>query len=481
MISVCIVSLFLLSGIVSATSVYKSNNNENFEWVFLEDYDPLLDINVTFDVLSIRSIDCIDFVSDADFFVKLYVNGEEFTSPVWENDSYLYDCWSKTVNVSDENYFVDFTVELWDFNKKGNLLCDLSGDEGRSANITYDIRTGRWFKDDSIGDPSGYGRLCGCDDGSIYELEFDCELWFNIYQNDFDGDGIPYYVEEYVYGTNSTIDDTGLDDDEDDIPIEWEHHWGYNPFIWEDHQNMDADIDSITNYEEYLTRNYFSDPFRKDLFLELDFMQAGPSGEENVVPLSADEILKNPFHRRNIVFHFDRNDKGGSPVPFDEDVSIGEVLEIYNEYFLENNPDNWRRSVFHYGLFVHECTPAGYGFSGDTSPYWGYVPGTNSFVISSRQMERTSKRAFKPQEYIYASAVMHEMGHNFGIRFGNPFGCDNRGCIYPWRLSFWLFRNYKSIMNYRYTYKILDYSDGSHGNRDFSDWDEIDFTYFERP
>jgi hypothetical protein len=96
-------------------------------------------------------------------------------------------------------------------------------------------------------------------------------------------------------------------------------------------------------------------------------------------------------------------------------------------------------------------------------------------------MERSAIRTFKPLDYIYASAIMHEMGHNFGIRFGNPLGCDNRATIYPWRISFWLFRNYKSTMNYRYTYSILDYSDGTHGKRDFDDWDEISLSYFEIP
>jgi hypothetical protein len=75
---------------------------------------------------------------------------------------------------------------------------------------------------------------------------------------------------------------------------------------------------------------------------------------------------------------------------------------------------------------------------------------------------------------------MHEMGHNFGIRFGTPLGCDNRRAIYPWHVSYWLFKNYKSLMNYRYTYFIFDYSDGSHGIRDFDDWDYIDLTYFEQ-
>jgi len=36
-------------------------------------------------------------------------------------------------------------------------------------------------------------------------------------------------------------------------------------------------------------------------------------------------------------------------------------------------------------------------------------------------------------------------------------------------------------MNYRYTYSILDYSDGSHGKIDYDDWENIDLTYFEKP
>ena len=403
------------------------------------------------------------------------------SSIVWEDQSYLYDCWKITFDVPDEEFLVNITIELYDENSDENILCDLCAGEKKSADISYDIRTGRWFGDDYLGDPSGYGRLCGCDDKSIYKCEYDCELFFKIYQNDYDEDQLPYYLEEYIYGTDPNKSNIGDDEDLDELPIEWEHFWGFNPFIYDDHKNLDYDDDSITNYEEYLTKDYGSDPFRKDIFLEYDFMETGPSGEENYVPEFADEILKTPFHRRNIVFHLDRTDGGGEIIPHEKDVSINQVLGIYEDYFAHNNPDNWRRSVFHYGMFVDECTPPGYGFSGDIAPYMGYIPGTNSFVISCRQMERSAIRTHKSVEYIYASAVMHEMGHNFGIRFTNPFGCDNRGCIYPWRLSFWLFWNYKSIMNYRYTYKILDYSDGSHGPRDFDDWKELNFGYFEIP
>jgi len=131
---------------------------------------------------------------------------------------------------------------------------------------------------------------------------------------------------------------------------------------------------------------------------------------------------------------------------------------------------------------VYECSPGGYGFSGDVSPFMGYIPGTNGFIISSQSMENIANRTFaKSLGYIYGSAIMHEMGHNFGRRWGNPFGCDAQLSKKPWSIGYWIFGQYKSIMNYRYTYSIFDYSDGSHGRRDSDDWEAIDLTYFEIP
>ena len=87
----------------------------------------------------------------------------------------------------------------------------------------------------------------------------------------------------------------------------------------------------------------------------------------------------------------------------------------------------------------------------------------------------------KNMDYLYAANFVHEMGHNFGLRWGDPFGVDCHRGRYPWQFNFWFFGRYKSVMNYRYVFNILDYSDGSHGFNDHDDWENLDFSFFEIP
>ncbi len=450
------------------------------------DYDPLVDINVTVDIVAIRALDKLDVLSNPDFFIKLSINNVDYISPIWENTSNVYNGFSVTADVPDDNKTVDVEIQLWENDGTENEHCDISKDlnvngSGLDVQVTYDIGVGRWSGDNSNADITGYGRVSGCADGSLNKDENDCELWFSISQNDFDNDSLPYWVETNVYGTDPTKDDAGSDVDADEIPIEWEHRYGFNPFVWDDHRNIDPDRDSIDNVEEYQTCSFGSDPFRKDVFLEIDFMQDSYYDVRDALQETI-ELTQTPFHRRNIVFHFDTGQFGGGEIiPYDDDSSFEEIREIWNDYFLHNDSKNWRRGVFHYAIFTHDQTPKGYGFSGDVSPYWGYIPGTNSFSIANALVEKKAKLPFKSTAYITASLIIHEMGHNFGIRFGEPFGCDNRLTGSPLKLGWYIWGNYKSIMNYRYTYSILDYSDGSHGKIDYDDWDNIDLTYFEKP
>ena len=209
----------------------------------IEDIDPLVDLEVTVTIKEIRALDRIDLLSNPDFFVKVFVNDEEFVSDVWYNQKYVTDEWSTgPIDVPDDVEFVDIKIQLWDKNPFRNKLCDISQNVGerslgkRDVDLIYSLKTGHWRGEDFITpepiyfDPSGYGRLNGCDDNSIYENDRDCELWFDITQNDFDGDGIPYWTEVNIYNETDQCDplinDSGRDDDEDGVPIEWEHKWG---------------------------------------------------------------------------------------------------------------------------------------------------------------------------------------------------------------------------------------------------------------
>jgi hypothetical protein len=480
--SIVLVGLFLCVP-VTAIHLQGSNHQQTSQM----DYDPLLDINITVDILGIRALDKLDPLSNPDFFVTLFINNIEYTSPIWQNTSYLYDCFSVTTDVPDDIKIVDITIQLWDADDGKNTLCDISkkkntNDSGQDIHLQYDISIGRWSGDNNPVDVTGYGRVSGSADGSINTNENDCELWFDIHQNDFDHDSLPYWIETNVYNTDPLVDDTGSDGDEDGIPIEWEHRFGFNPCVWENHAAMDPDQDSLTNREEFLTYSFGSDPYRKDVFLEIDSMQEEDGTVRNVTS-NALELVKNPFHTRDIIFHFDTGElNGGEIIPYDPETTFEELRMIWNDYFLHNNSTDWRRGVFHYLVFVHDQTPKGFAFSGDVPPYWGYNPGTDAFGLANTMIEkRIKKMPLKTTDYIIASLIVHEMGHNFGIRFGEPFGCDNRLSNSPLKIGWYIWRNYKSIMNYRYTYSLLDYSDGSHGKRDYDDWANIDLSYFEIP
>ena len=472
-----------------------------------DDLDPLSDVEVTVDIQKIRSletddvrpitIDKIDPLSDPDFYVKVFINGEKFISPVWQNQKYVYGEWSATADVPDDEEFVNVVIELWDKNHGQDRLCDLNINDkmypsSYTVNLTYSIKTGHWCGDDYVSyegywcgpDRSGYGRLNGCDDNSQYQHDRDCELWFDIRQSDPDGDNIPYYTEVNVYNTDPTVDNTGEDADDDGVPIEWEHKWGhslvvnwwqdtiypiwlYDPFVWEDHEHLDPDNDGLTNIEEYLTMQWGSDPFRDDLFIELDQMESGNDGEPaSLLSKGAKERLQTAYDKHNIVYHLDDGCMGGGEmIPFEPENDWEELREYYyQKYFLNDNQDNWRQGIFHYGLVIYDGGFNGYGIRPDT------------WQISTKYIEEKCRQLFFiDEDIVYASVFMHETGHSLNIR--NP-GVDNFDAMYPWQPEYWKYRPYKSCMNYGHTYTFVDYSDGSRGINDFDDWNNLDLTYF---
>jgi hypothetical protein len=464
-ISIIGILLISLNTIVTSSSVPTGT---------FADFDPLVDISVTVEMKTIRFLAIEELQTfpknegneNPNFYANVFINEAEFTSDVWNNTKYITDPdWNATLNVPDEEEFVTITIQLWS-DETEDVPYDLSGDrETYDVTLLYSIKTGYWTGDDSSGDVSGYGRLCGCDDGTIYENDRDCELWFDITQTDSDGDHIPYWIEVNTLGTDPTVDDSTLDPDNDTIPTYWEYRWGYQPHTWDDFENIDPDNDSINNIEEFLTSQWFSDPFRKDIFVEMDIMGDGPNGEKTYFPENSKELISTAFDKQNIIYHLDMGTMGGHDIlPFDDDLDRDDLEEIYQNYFLHGDANNWRRGVFHYGLVVYNAGITGYT----------YQP--NAYQITSSNLEIKANKPFLKRDIIYASCYMHELGHTLGFWW---IPGHNRFSSYPWQLGWWLAHSYRSCMNYGWTYLIVDYSDGSRRLPDLNDWDRIDYSAFE--
>lgn len=477
------------------------------------DLDPLVDLEVSVIIKEIRGFDKIDILSEPDFYVKvLFEDGKEFKSPVWKNQNHVEEEWIATQDVDDANEWVNITIQLWDKDITGDKLCDISVNNNyglvqRDISVMYNLKTGHWysFGDDMITPPgswlfdySGYGRANGCDDNSIYENDLDCELYFDIVQNDFDGDGIPYWTETEIFGTDPELDDLGRDDDCDGIPIEWEFKWGhrlhyrfrndtleyefaweYDPFEYNDHKALDPDEDSISNYEEYLTWELGSDPFRKDIFVELDQMREGPNGQPaSILTKESQEYMYKAFNRQNIVLYIDDGsaweNSGSDMIPFDEITNDDELDSIYEEYFVNDSNYSWKRGIFHYGVVIYQSSVVN-----------GNAFGSNRYQISAKGLIEKAKLPVPltgNKDLVFATAYMHELGHSLGLMW---LGGHTTDAYYPWQPLWWKFRPYKSIMNYGYMFGSIyttfcDYSDGSRGKNDFDDWNNIDFDYFEQ-
>jgi len=476
--AVAIVSMVLLM-LGGVSQVYTARDTQPDKGMSMmgsvEDYDPLVDLSVTVEITAVRYLEetlsssFFGGVSGADsthnFYVKVFINDEEYTSNVWPDTNYVYDTWTATCDIPDDQAEVSVTIQLWDM-QNDTIPCDLSGDPAdHDVELTYDVRTGKWTGDDDIEDASGYGRLCGTDDGTIYTADNDCELWFDIYQNDYDGDGIPYWMETYEYDTNPQVKDDG-DGDGDGIPVAWEHRWGYDPFAYDEHEQLDPDGDSINNYEEYRTSAWLSDPYRKDVFVELDMMEDGPNGEKVYFPPHAEELLNTAFDRQNVMFHLDYGDMGGHElIPFDELSTRRELDGVYNDYFLHGDEDNWRQGVFHYGVITYNV---------DSAPGWCFR--CDAFQLASLGMEDLTRYGFLERDIIYASGYMHELGHTFDFF---PIPGHSQRSQYPWQIGYWVNRPYKSCMNYGWVYTLVDYSDGSRILPDIDDWERIEYDAFE--
>ncbi|RLF40131.1 MAG: hypothetical protein DRN12_06025 [Thermoplasmata archaeon] len=275
----------------------------------------------------------------------------------------------------------------------------------------------------------------------------------------------PEVIEKEYISFNET------DSDNDGVPDWWEEKWGYNPYVWDDHRHLDPDNDELNNIEECYTDIYGSNPYHKDIFLEIDWMKS-ISNSSNKPSLKYLNYIIKEFEEHNITLHIDiGNLGGGEEIP---DISMclnsySTICYVYWKYFLHDNPLNPRKGIFHYGVICNYCPDVNYPFIG-----WDNL---DSFAISAGWIQ--SIYPYIPKEKLIAGAIIHQLGHTLGLIADTYEGIDNLGTLnifsYPWLE----YINYISCMNYFYKFKVLSFSDGTHGRGDFNDWENMDLKFFK--
>ncbi len=373
------------------------------------------------------------------------------------------------------------TLTIIDREKTGLFGLRTRDVEKDSFTVTYCYRTGRWTGDDFYQDTDGYG----------YYLGDTFEIWFNLYQPDYDNDYLPYWTEVNLLKTEETIDDASLDPDKDGAPLFWEWKWGYDPYTWDDHGNLDPDMDSITNDFECRFAKYYADPYIENIYIEVDHMEATSFRDpEHVFYEESKQGLIERYAQHNIKAFFDDGwpnsppNGGGQSLMHYEQLSqdSGMILQYYKNYF----PDE-RKGAFIYCLLGHK---GGYQHPAEGNVYDAISFWTTPFTLfNAKELlirfigygQTPTPRGIR---VAVAGSLLHELGHFGGLTSDYFEGVDIIGYGIG-GAAFDMFQgkefretwgNYRSVMNYAYIYRsnVLDYSDGCNGPPyDQNDWENL--------
>jgi len=420
------------------------------------------------------------------FYWKTYVDGKECDPEGNLGYTGVYTMWDTFGKEAVSSFYIEEEQEtskvvfsIIEQTESGIFGRKTSDVERERIKVTYDYRTGRWTGDDSLKDADGMGHYLG----------ETFEVWFNIYQSDYDHDGIPYWTEVNILGTDPSVDDSSLDPDEDGIPTSWEWKWDYDPFVWNDHMNLDPDIDGIENIEEYQMAKWFADPYQPDIYIETDGMEKrGFFDFPHEFLEEAQQMVIERLAQHGYWVYIDDGwpdgpvNGGGEMVAFHQnfdDVVGKQILEFYKHNFADE-----RKGIFRYVLF-------GNLHGGFVAPY-EYNKMDTIHIGTSVKHTLLTKKAFTPKRFQYtaAAAVLHELGHTFGlvptIFKGNDIQPRSWGdSRYPDMPDDEFERynsDYHSIMNYNYIYTMnfFDFSDGSNGAPyDMDDWKSLYLPAFQ--
>jgi len=372
-IATIVILILVIAGIfVSYEFFLKDTDEDDAEKEIIEELDdrisPYTNQGLMVEILRIRHRGLLDkmmsfgtsWKDKPSFYYIVNVDDKESNSEGNVGQQGVYTDWDTFGEESVVSFYVkeeqetsSVVISIIEQTTSGLLFKRTNDNEKEKISLIYDYRTGRWDgKDDSFMDSDGYGHYVG----------ETFEVWFNIYQMDYDHDGIPFWTEVNVYGSDPTVDDRELDPDGDGIPSAWEWRWNYDPFVWNDHKNLDPDVDGIQNDEEYQMRKRLADPYQPDMYIEADRMEKkGFLDMEHVFYKESQQMIIERFAQHGINVYIDDGWKGnpvnggGDMLPFHvylDDVIGKQMLKFYNHDF----PDE-RKGIFRYLI-------AGYKYSG---------------------------------------------------------------------------------------------------------------------
>jgi parallel beta-helix repeat protein len=281
---------------------------------------------------------------------------------------------------------------------------------------------------------------------------------------------IPKYQYQQYNSTNATIHLEGVDSDGDGVPNWWEEKWGYSSDIKDNHHYIDDDGDGLSNVEECFTDQWGSNPTKKDIFLEIDWIKSdNPMRSNKPSSFLLDKITQS-FEKHDISLHIDDGCFGeGGEIPKRFTSDFSSMIDIYWDFFLNKKILNPRKGIFHYAIISDECADVSYPFIG-----WDSFDG---IAISSEKAKKISPQ--HPAQMIIAGGIMHQLGSTLGLTVETHQGNDNLRAGTIGSIEWIKYHQYRSSMNYLFKYRILSYSDGTRGPYDFDDWSHLDLTYFK--
>jgi hypothetical protein len=232
--------------------------------------------------------------------------------------------------------------------------------------------------------------------------------------------------------------------------------------------NDDADGDGFPDCSEQAGSTYAGLPIydwgaragTRDIFIEIDYMlhdqNRGPQriDDPGTIPQRAAlERVRKAFKDKGIAIHFDTGGLyhpasgtspddfdlgGGGPVPFKNGLMFGkdtDMTDMANIYDYKRRYMQFaRRQVFHYMIFGYTQNSAGESASSGKAE----LPGNDLMVtLGAWGLNAKTPKARNMLINFQAGTIMHEFGHNLGLRHGGSDHENNKPV-------------YLSVMNYLY-------------------------------